>query len=273
MPTCYRHPRVETGVSCSNCGKHICPDCMTPTPVGMRCPDCAKQRTKTRTMASLTSDPTLTYVLIAINVLMFIGESASGSSFTGGPGGNVTSNLALNGPTVADGQWYRLLTSGFLHAGLFHIAFNMYALLWLGRMLEPSLGHVRFGALYLASLVCGAFGVILLSPDVNTVGASGAIFGLFGAVIALARSRGIDLRQTGLVPILVLNLGITFVIPGISIGGHLGGLVGGFVFATVIEQLSGRRVHEYAVGAITLALTAVVAVGAVALASSQSPGF
>jgi membrane associated rhomboid family serine protease len=270
MPTCYRHPRVETGVSCSNCGKYICPDCMTPTPVGMRCPDCARQKTKTRTMSSLHADPTLTYVLIAINVLMFIGESAGGSSFTGGAGGGVTSSLALNGLAVADGQWYRLITGGFLHAGLFHIAFNMYALLWLGRMLEPTLGHVRFGALYLASLVAGSFGVILLDPTANTVGASGAIFGLFGAVVALARSRGIDLRQTGLIPVLVLNLAITFLIPGISIGGHLGGLVGGFVFAYLIETLSARRLNEYVVGGITLGLTVLLAVGAVALAGAQT---
>jgi membrane associated rhomboid family serine protease len=270
MPTCYRHPRVETGVSCSNCGKYICPDCMTPTPVGMRCPDCARQKTKTRTMSSLHADPTLTYVLIAVNVLMFIGESAGGSSFTGGAGGGVTSSLALNGGAVADGQWYRLITGGFLHAGLFHIAFNMYALLWLGRMLEPTLGHVRFGALYLASLVAGSFGVILLDPTVNTVGASGAIFGLFGAVVALARSRGIDLRQTGLIPVLVLNLAITFLIPGISIGGHLGGLVGGFVFAYLIETLSARRLNEYVVGGITLGLTVLLAVGAVALAGAQT---
>src|SRR4051794_17754724 len=144
MATCYRHPNRETGVSCSSCGNPICPDCMTPTPVGMRCPDCSRDRTPVRTLRSMQADPTATYVLIAVNVLLFIGSSAGGSSLTGGPGGSVAADLALYGPAVSDGDYWRLITGGFMHAGLIHIAFNMYILYWLGTMLEPALGHVKF---------------------------------------------------------------------------------------------------------------------------------
>src|SRR5215210_1743537 len=128
MAVCYRHPNRETGVSCSNCGNPICPDCMTATPVGMRCPDCSRQRTPVRTLRSIQADPTVTYVLIAINVLLFIGSSAGGSSLGGGGGGRVFGDLALYGPAVSGGDYWRLITGGFLHAGLLHILFNMYVL-------------------------------------------------------------------------------------------------------------------------------------------------
>ncbi len=148
----------------------------------------------------------------------------------------------LYGPFVADGEWWRLLTAGFLHGGLFHLALNMYALYFLGRMLEPALGHVRFGAIYFASLLAGSFGAVLLSPETPVVGASTAIFGLFGAAIVMARNRGIDLMASGLLPILLINLAITF-FPGfnISICCHLGGLIGGVLAAVGVEALATRR--------------------------------
>src|ERR671914_322066 len=262
MAVCYRHPNRETGVSCSNCGNPICPDCMTATPVGMRCPDCSKQRTPVRTLRNVYADPTVTYVLIAVNVLLFIGSTAGGSSFAGRPGGSVVTDLALFGPAVENGDWWRLVTSGFMHAGVIHILFNMYILYWLGTMLEPVLGHVRFGALYFASLLCGSFGVLLLDPDAVTVGASGAVFGLMGGAFVLQRLRGVDPMASGLGPIILLNLAITFVIPGISIGGHLGGLVGGAATAYVMDQLAQRR------RGVVLPVIACVAVGALAVAGS-----
>jgi membrane associated rhomboid family serine protease len=235
MAVCYRHPDRETGVSCSNCGNPICPDCMTPTPVGMRCPECSRQKTQVRTMRSMNVEPTVAYVLLAINVLMYFGQSAS-------PSNSVYRDFVLYGPLVADGEWWRLLTAGFLHGGLFHLLLNMYALFFLGRMLEPALGHVRFGALYFASLLAGSFGAVLLSPDTPVVGASTAIFGLLGAAIVMARNRGIDVMASGLGPVLIINLAITF-FPGfnISIGGHLGGLIGGVLATIAIEALSSRR--------------------------------
>jgi membrane associated rhomboid family serine protease len=254
MAVCYRHKDRETGVSCSNCGNPICPDCMTPTPVGMRCPECSRQRTEVRTMRDVHADPTVAYVLIAVNVLMYFGQQA-------GADNSVYRDFVLYGPLVADGEWWRLLTAGFLHGGLFHLALNMYALYFLGRMLEPALGHVRFGAIYFAALLAGSFGAVLVSPDTPVVGASTAIFGLFGAAIVMARNRGIDIMASGLGPILILNLVITF-LPGlnISIGGHLGGLVGGVLAALAVEALSKRRSPAVAVlVCAAIAIASVVA--------------
>jgi membrane associated rhomboid family serine protease len=266
MAVCYRHPNRETGVSCSNCGRPICPDCMTATPVGMRCPECAKQRTPVRTLRNVYANPTATYVLIAINVLMFIGSTAGGSSFSGRPGGTVVTDLALFGPAVENGDWWRLVTSGFMHAGVIHILFNMYILYWLGTMLEPVLGHWRFLGLYFASLLCGSFGVLLLDPNALTVGASGAVFGLMGAAFVLQRLRGVDPMASGIGPVILINLAITFVIPGISIGGHLGGLVGGAVTAYLMDQVSQRRRGDLLPVLTCVGVSALAVVGSYAVA-------
>ena len=235
MAVCYRHKDRETGVSCSNCGNPICPDCMTATPVGMRCPECSRQKTQVRTMRSMTSDPTVTYVLIAVCVLLAFGGGYSIQD-------PVVQDFILFGPAVADGEWWRLVTGGFLHAGMYHLLLNMFSLYILGRMIEPALGHLRFAALYFASLLAGSFGAVLLDPEALTRGASGAIFGLFGAAIVMARNRGIDLMRSGLLPILIFNLVITFVPAfNISIGAHLGGLAGGILATLAIEALSRRR--------------------------------
>src|SRR5256885_4909181 len=161
---CYRHPKRETNVHCSNCGRPICPDCMTVTPVGMRCPECARQRTRVTRMAPgihLGRAPA-TYVLIALNVIGFLAEVATGSplglGFTFEASGSVFQHYSLFGPAVANGEWYRLITAGFLHAGLVHIAFNMFALYILGSLLEPGIGTPRFLAVYFVSLLAGAFG-------------------------------------------------------------------------------------------------------------------
>src|SRR4051794_15636719 len=156
MATCYRHPSRETAVSCSSCGRPICPSCMTPTPVGMRCPECSKDRTKVRTVDSVGSDATrVTTALIAINAIAFLGEIASNGTANG-----LYYRGGLFGPSVADGEVYRLLTSGFLHAlppfGFLHIGLNMYLLYVLGQMLERSLGSVRFAGIYLVSLLTGS---------------------------------------------------------------------------------------------------------------------
>jgi len=271
MSTCYRHPSRETGVSCSNCGNPICTDCMTATPVGMRCPDCASQRTPVRTLSSLTTDPTATYVLIAINVLLLVGQTASGSAFATGSQGSVGRDLALFGPAVAAGEYWRLITGGFLHGGILHLAFNMYALWWLGQVLEPALGRARYLALYFTSLLAGSFGALLLQPNAITVGASGAVFGLMAAAFVFQRVRGgVDPMAGGIGPVLLLNLGITFLIPGISIGGHLGGLAGGAVAALAIERLGQRRGVPTTVALLACAAVAALAVaGAIAVADGQ----
>ena len=260
MATCYRHPDRETGVSCSNCGKPICPDCMTPTPVGMRCPECSRDRTPVHTMASLHGDPVLTYVLIGINVLMFFGSRSNLDTY---------GDLVLAAGPVADGELWRPITGGFLHAlgsyGYLHIGFNMYLLYILGQLLEPSLGKWRFGGLYFASLLTGAFGAILLSSaGTYTVGASGAVFGLMGAGVVFLRARGVDPMQSGLGPTILINLAFPFLFPGlnVSIGGHLGGLAGGALAGYAVTRLSERRASPL------LPVLACVAIGLVGLAAT-----
>src|ERR1017187_1541315 len=207
MAVCYRHPSRETRVSCSSCGRPICPDCMTPTSVGMRCPECASERTKVKTVASISSMPTVTQILIAINVIVFSAETATSAPLGGGGGGVIYDKGALFGPLISQNhEYWRILTAGFLHAGLLHILFNMFFLYFMGPMLEPVIGRLNFAAVYFASLLAGSFGALLFSPDLPTVGASGAIFGIFGALIVVAHRRGIPIWQSGLGFVLVLNL-------------------------------------------------------------------
>jgi len=263
--TCYRHKDRETNVSCSSCGRPICPDCMTSTPVGMRCPECSRQKTKVRTAATLQGDPRLTYVLIAINVIAFVAQVAGGN--LNGRAGTVYVDGALFGPLVATGDWWRIVTAGFLHAGPLHIALNMYFLWFLGTMLEPVIGRLRFGLIYFVSLLGGSLGALLVSPDAVTVGASGAVFGLMGAGILVMRARGIDPMQSGLGVTLLLNLGISFLIPNISIGGHIGGLVAGGAVAYLMFELAERRgLARNAVLIASAALGVALAVAAVLVA-------
>ena len=272
MATCYRHPTRETGVSCSNCGKAICPDCMTPTPVGMRCPECARQKTEVKTMSSVRSgpDPVVTYVLIAINVIAFVAEMASGSAVAGGGGGRVVDEGALYGPVIAgNNEYWRLVTSGFLHAGIIHILFNMYFLYVLGQQLEASAGRVRFATLYLTSLLTGSLGALLLSPHSVTVGASGAVFGLMGGAVVALRARGINPMESGLGMVILLNLGITFIIPGIAIGGHLGGLAGGLIAGYLLFVVGERRRGEMLALGGCVALAALAVAGSIAVAGGQ----
>src|SRR3954447_18107131 len=191
MATCYRHPNRETGVSCSNCGNPICPDCMTPTPVGMRCPNCARQKTEVHTLRSMAVEPIVTYILIAINVAVFIGarSSATGAANLILIGSSDNSFSYYVDHSVASGEYWRILTSGFLHTEFRHIGANMLSLFWLGRMIEPALGHARYLGIYLASLLTGSLAVLIAQPHAPTLGASGAVYGLLGAAIVMARNR------------------------------------------------------------------------------------
>ena len=259
MEVCYRHPKRETGVRCSNCGRPICPDCMTSTPVGMRCPECASQRTQVRTMRARTDEPVLTYILIAINVVAGIGSLYGGN--VGTEGGNLTNSWAISRADIAAGDYWRIVTNGFVHAGIFHLAFNMLALWILGSLLEPALGRLRFGLVYFVSLLCGSLGVLLLS-DASSVGASGAVFGLMGSALVLFRARGLSLLESGLGIWLGLNLLLTFTIPNISIGAHIGGLIGGLIATFVLEELGAKnripmRAAEVLCAAIGVAAVAV----------------
>ncbi len=264
MATCYRHPDRETGVACSRCGRPICPDCMTPTSVGMRCPECAGERTEVKRVnygATGSGAATATLVLIGINVAVFLFEILGGSGGISSAGGRVFADGALCGNAVGDGgvclgggvalasdggEWWRIVTSGFLHQGIIHLGLNMFALYILGQVLEPAIGTARFVAVYLVSLLAGSVGALLLSePQTFTIGASGAIFGLFLATIVIARQRGNHQVVQTLAFWLVLNLIFTFSVSGISIGGHLGGLVGGLLGSLLVvaaeRRMAGRE--------------------------------
>ncbi|TML06186.1 MAG: rhomboid family intramembrane serine protease [Actinobacteria bacterium] len=265
METCYRHPNRETGVHCSNCGRPICPDCMTPTPVGMRCPECSSQRTRVRTLRSTTSEPMVTYVLIALNMIVFLAEGQFGVGSASG-GTRLFDKFALDGPDVANGDYWRIVSSGFLHAGLLHIFFNMYLLYLIGRMLEPAIGSVRFALVYAVSLFAGALGALIVTPDALTVGASGAVFGLMGAAAVEMSARGINPMETGIGPLIIFNLLFSFVFSGISVGGHIGGLIGGAVTGFLFLQADKRRIPRQAALGLTVALGALVFAAAVYVA-------
>ncbi len=237
---------------------------MTPTPVGMRCPECARQRTKvvrnpTGQPGQLGAFPA-TVALIAINVVVYLIEVAGGG---GGLGGISVQRIydmgGLWGPAVANGDWWRLISSGFVHVSLMHIGFNMLLLFILGRLLEPALGTPRFVALYFASLLAGSFGVMLIDPNAVSAGASGAIFGLAGATFVIARGRGIDALAAEIGFLVVFNLVITFTVSHISVGAHVGGLIGGTICALAI--VAGER-GMYGRNRLAVEIAAMVAVAA-----------
>ncbi|MBJ7354188.1 MAG: rhomboid family intramembrane serine protease [Thermoleophilaceae bacterium] len=250
--TCYRHPGRETNVSCSNCGRPICTDCMTPSPVGMRCPECMNERQQVYTRADITPGPVaaiwreapVTTALIAINLVVFLLQIATGAQFgalTSSIQGWVMEHGVFYGPLIADGEYWRVVTPGFLHFGLIHIALNMYLLYVLGRMLEPELGSIQMLAVYFASLIAGSLGAMVLEPGTPSAGASGAVFGLMGMalVVAWSRRNRDALQQIGI--LVALNLFITFGNSSISKGGHLGGLLGGALCALILFKIGERR--------------------------------
>jgi membrane associated rhomboid family serine protease len=272
MATCYRHPSRETGVSCSNCGRPICPDCMTTTPVGMRCPECSRQKTVVKTIRDTARRPEVTITLIVINVIAFLAEG--NITLTGHPSSKVYEDGALLGSLpgvpelgVAHGQWWRIVTGGFLHENLLHIGFNMYILWILGQMLEPALGRLRFGLIYGVSLLAGSLGALIVTPHSFTVGASGAVFGLMGAAAVEMRARQVPIMQSGVGGLILINLIISFTLPGISWGGHIGGLIGGTLTALAIQFGSRYRSQALALG-MCVVLGAACFAGSIAVSRS-----
>lgn len=220
--------------------------------VGSHCVECAKATKApiaTRARYWNARQPTLvTFALMAINLAVFVALGIQDPDSIVGRG-NVTEgqfDLGLNEVFIERGEWYRVVTSGFVHFGIIHVAFNMLLLFQLGQLLEPALGRVRFGLLYVAGLLGGSAGVLLIPSDRITAGASGAVFGLMGAAFVGMRNRGINPFSTGLGTTLLLNLLITFSIPGISIGGHLGGVVAGAAAGWVVLSPPWKGVPKWA---------------------------
>ena len=249
MPYCYRHPNRETFVSCSECGRPICAECMTPAPVGQRCPEHSgkPQGTKRigagmRRSAFEGTGALCTKILIAVNVLIYVITASQGAGLNS-PGGSLFTRWWLSGPQVANGDWWRLITSAFLHASLLHIAFNMYFLWFVGSAVEQALGRGRFLLIYFVSALAGSAGALVWTPTTPTVGASGALFGLLGAALVLERQRNFVLGGSALA-LIVINLILSFTLSNISVGGHIGGLIGGILCTLVLSKF-GRGHAAY----------------------------
>jgi membrane associated rhomboid family serine protease len=272
MATCYRHPSRETGVSCSNCGRPICPDCMTTTSVGMRCPECAKQRTKVTRMRDMATRPRVTYALIAINIVVFLAEQGQFTLFGSSIHGPVINESVLDRYHIAVAhEYWRLVTSGFVHENFLHIGFNMYLLYLLGMMLEPAIGSLRFGAIYFTSLLAGSFGVVLATAS-PSLGASGAVFGLMGAAVVELRARRLSVMESGIGGLIILNLVLSFSLANISVGAHVGGLIGGALAAVAIRIADSRNLGPLGILACVL-LSAGAVAGAIAVAGASGSGF
>ncbi|MHB1243475.1 MAG: rhomboid family intramembrane serine protease [Gaiellaceae bacterium] len=274
---CYRHPDRETGVSCSECGRGICPDCMTFGPVGIRCPDhSGRAQGAARVVQSVQRGAArrpgiVTTALIGIVVGVYLLQLAGGAAVNANSGWifehgalfieRIDSSGRIVG--LAQGEWWRLLTTAFLHYGPIHLGMNMLALWWIGRPLEAALGPLRYLLLYLVSGLAGSAGALIANPSAVTVGASGAIFGILGAAIVLERQQTYVLGGAA-VTLLVVNLAFTFAVPGISIGGHLGGLAGGALSILALSRF-GKRSAVYGRNDL-VALGSLLAIGAVSIA-------
>ncbi len=300
---CYRHPDRETGLSCSDCGRPICADCATFAPVGIRCPDHAsvtggkKPRQlkppkvhRAQGVALSTGAAPVTKALIGINLAVYLITVAQGGGLNS-PGGALYNKMILAGtywcpqfadPThcavpiqsgLAQGEWWRLGTSMFLHASLVHIGFNMYILWWAGSQVEQYLGRARYLGLYLVSGLAGSAGSVLLQPFALGLGASGAVFGVLGALALL------EWQVTGrvggqAVTLIGLNLVLGFVLPNIGWSAHIGGLIGGVIITLGYAHWRGGRRAQYGELGITGAVVLVaVAVGSVAIAYLRIRGY
>ncbi|HEY2479075.1 MAG TPA: rhomboid family intramembrane serine protease [Solirubrobacterales bacterium] len=214
---------------------------MTPTPVGMRCPECMNHRTRvvrnptgTPTALSLGGYPA-TMVLIAINVIVYLVEVAKGGGGLSLGINTIYNTGGLFGPAVSqEGDWWRIITNGFVHVSVLHIGFNMLLLYFMGRLLEPAIGSVRFSFIYFVSLLAGSFVALWFSPDSVSAGASGAIFGILGATFVIARGRKLEAVAGQIGFLIIFNLIFTFADAGISVGAHIGGLVAGVLCGLLI---------------------------------------
>jgi membrane associated rhomboid family serine protease len=244
---CTKHPDTATGRHCTRCGRPACNQCLTQVDVGSHCADCiksARPAVRERIRFWNASQPLLiTRSIIAINALFYLWVTLGSTVLTNGGAINKRElDMALSQYFIDNGEWYRLISSGFLHYGLIHVGMNMFLLWQLGQLLEPTLDRGRFALLYFAAMLGGSVGALALSPNALTGGASGAVFGLMAAAAVGLQQRGVNPMKTGIGGTLVLNLLITFTIPGISIGGHVGGaLMGAAVGYAMLEPRWNRN--------------------------------
>lgn len=265
--TCVRHPDRATGLRCTRCDRPACPECLREASVGYQCVDCvAEGRRTTRRGVTIAgaepgARPLAVPVLLALNVAMFAWTAVEAGSVSRNYAAPLFRDLALQAGLVADGEWWRVVTAGFLHVGPLHLAFNMLALWIIGRDVETVLGRARFVAVYMVSLLGGSATVMLFQPDTQVAGASGAVFGLMGALAVVLRRLKVPAGQV--IGLIAVNIVISVLLPNISLVAHLGGLVvGGLATAALVYAPAQNRnaVQAAAIGGLTLALLVLVAV-------------
>ena len=271
--TCYRHPDRATGLSCSECGRPICTECMTMAPVGIRCPEHSGKaqgvQRVTRGVQRAAFEGTgakVTKALVAINVAVYVAELVTGGGVNG-TGSTIYLHGVLYGPLVEQGDWWRLLTAAFLHYGPVHLILNMVGLYWFGSLLEERIGAARYLMLYLVSGLAGSAGALLWSNGflTPTVGASGAIFGILGAGLVLERQRDYVFGGSAM-GVIIINFVLTFSISSISKGGHIGGLVGGILCALGLTRFGRGHAAYGRPGVLGVATIVLVGVASIAIA-------
>lgn len=258
VSTCYRHPDRPTRLACSECGRPICPECSRDAVVGQKCPECTAPHQLTRviparTLRHVNRSTPITWGLIALNILLF----AAGELFPGF--GNEVIQRAAHHPLLVDrGEWWRVLSAMFLHGGILHVLFNMYALWLFGPVLERRFGSVSFLSLYLAAGAAGGALYQVIGPDAWAVGASGAIFGLFGALLIASyrqrHTRAGAATFSQLVLLLGINLSLPLFIGNIAWQAHVGGLVAGAIIGAIWDRLPRTRGSTWKRAAVALAL-------------------
>lgn len=271
--TCVRHPERPTGLTCTRCGRPACPECLREASVGHQCVDCVQQaarstpRARTAVGARLGGRSVVVPTLIAVNVAIFVLTVAQAGAINGNDAAPLFTSWSLRPSLVADGQWWRLLTSGFLHFGLLHLLANMYALWALGQAAESALGRWRFLAVYMIALLGGSAAVMLTAGNAIGGGASAAVFGVMGGLIVLFRRARVPAGQ--LIAMLLLNLAIgLFILGPISLIAHIGGLVVGAAATAALIYAPARNrlaVQSAALGGLTVLVLALSAVGALLL--------
>lgn len=255
LAVCARHPDRPTGLRCTRCGRPACPECLRDAAVGAQCVDCVRagrqttRRPVTIAGAELASRPIMVPALIAVNALVFVLTAVQAHSVANNAASGLFDSWAMVPIWTADGQWWRLITAGFLHIGPLHLAMNMVALWVIGKDLELLLGRVRFGAIYAVSLVGGNVAVFLFgAPNGPVAGASTAVFGLIGGVaVAVVRLK---LNLTPVLMVIAINVFISFTVPGISLLGHLGGLVIGSLCMVGMLYPPARTRNQWQLGTV-----------------------
>lgn len=275
LPACYRHANVATGRSCTRCGRPACGACLTTATIGSHCPECVRAARPTTAVRArdwnARQTSLVSTILIAVNVAVFIWVSigdASSLGFGDRPGEREI-QLGLSRWLISEPDgWYRLVSAGFLHFGILHLAMNMILLYQLGQMLEAPLGRARFSLIYFACLLGGSLGALVIQGGGAGLhgGASGAVFGLMGATAVGMHRRGVNVFQTGIGATLAINLLLTFTIPGISIGGHVGGVVTGALLGLVMLAPPWRPIPLWATWVAPIAAMVTAFFGSISVA-------